>query len=312
MSNFKQLIKRAFDSEVFIQSLLAIVLFILLWVIDGFSEALRYSTIIAGLFYPPYLVFNIVFFFILTLRTRRLNFNFIKIIAHITGFIVLSVLIYLQFDSKFVKFLLTIWTVTIPSLLIFSGVLYFFNIIKYRYKSFSFDSITKDGFNLVFYGKKDRFHRWEDFKTIKTNKSFKRIHLVKKSFGKVIISKDCLNWYELLKKIPPHFTDFDRKRVQNFFENLTPCMICGCIAVHDSECCVCQNSDWTIQIECEYKTKENYIKEKQLELFATEDKEEQIVDFFEEDDTFKLDKSWKPMVTEQEILDYSKKHYWNQ
>jgi len=76
------------------------------------------------------------------------------------------------------------------------------------------------------------------------------------------------NWYELIKKTPNGFTNYDYQKVTSFFEKLQGCFICGLIAVDETnECLVCGVEAWNIDTSKEYKTKNAYIKEMQLEYF---------------------------------------------
>ena len=56
------------------------------------------------------------------------------------------------------------------------------------------------------------------------------------------------------------------------------------------------------------------MKEEQLDWFSAMDKEKKVDFYFQEkadDNVFELDKNWKPIVTEEEVIAYSKENCWD-
>lgn len=155
-----------------------------------------------------------------------------------------------------------------------------------------------------------------------TRLTFKEIHyfkldtnnnlVIKPQRGNSItIEKEYFNWYALLKKLPSsklldnQIPEFLNKT----YKNLTTCKICGKIALSENECLSCRSDSFSKKSKADYLTELEYIKEEQLELFCTDDEFEKVNLFLNEDDGFELDKTWKPIVTEQEVTEFSKKNY---
>jgi hypothetical protein len=90
------------------------------------------------------------------------------------------------------------------------------------------------------------------------------------------------------------------------------CEICGYEAIipTSEECQFCGNSTWTKEnSDGSHSTKEEWIKEQQLFWFRI-DSLNQKINFFTpaNEEGYAKNKSWKPLVTEQEILnDFDKK-----
>ena len=87
---------------------------------------------------------------------------------------------------------------------------------------------------------------------------------------------------------------------------LQTCEICGCKAIkpNEKECQACGSSTWEIEKNnMTFKTKSDWIKEEQLFLFSI-DSLNQKIDFYAEEpgNPYEIDKNWKPIITEQEIL----------
>lgn len=91
---------------------------------------------------------------------------------------------------------------------------------------------------------------------------------------------------------------------------LLSCKICGTIAVFDNQCLVCISDVYNAEKHDKFKHEIDYLKEEQLDLFGTMDKNEKV-DFFEQKTFFKRNLNWKPLVTEAEVIAYSKEWNWD-
>ena len=104
----------------------------------------------------------------------------------------------------------------------------------------------------------------------------------------------------------------DYSFVENLFKNLKTCPFCGLIAFYNGEClsCFCDLHLYEVLKE-DYSGIEDYIQDEQLEIFATYDKNEKFNDFKIKDLLFEQDENWKPLVTKQQVLQYSKENCWD-
>lgn len=173
-------------------------------------------------------------------------------------------------------------------------------------------NISIKGFELV-YKEKVRTCRWKDVHTIDWNQKAEILTFHTSNGKPLKIKKDFIGFYKLLKQLPENMMGEKLKAYQKeTFSNLITCKICGNIAFKKDRCLCCGSESFNDELREEFKTEEAYIKAEQLEYFSTMDKYEKV-DFFtdEEGDTFRLDKNWKPLVTEEEVLAYSKEEWWN-
>ena len=74
----------------------------------------------------------------------------------------------------------------------------------------------------------------------------------------------------------------------------------------------CASDVWRDELKSDYETEEKYIIENQLDEFATMDKTEKFGNFVLKDTFFKQDPHWKPLVTKEQVLEYSKNEYWEE
>lgn len=169
------------------------------------------------------------------------------------------------------------------------------------------EDINSTGFKII-KGAKSKQYYWRDIKWIKFDKNKFRITL--RHTHKVVVDKKTHHFYLLLKSIPSGFNDFDYSYVNSFFSSLTTCIICGKIALHDSECLSCGCSEWNKNHQKVFLDRTDYLKTNQLDVFATMEKSEKFSDFKINDICFDSDLGWTPMVTKEEVLEYSKKEYW--
>lgn len=96
-----------------------------------------------------------------------------------------------------------------------------------------------------------------------------------------------------------------------------PCMVCGFFALphpddaayeQDKTCRICGCEEWNVSLGNEV----DYLCQNQLEHFAVLNPKDRVEFYPADEEEFKPIAHWKPRVTEQEVLDYSKKQYWNE
>lgn len=169
-------------------------------------------------------------------------------------------------------------------------------------------SITIKGFKLL-NGSKTKQYYWDDFHSAIINKDLSLLQL--KGKANITINSKVGNFYALLKKIPRGLKELEYQLIETFFSELETCVVCSCIAVKNDKCFVCSSESWNAEIAKEYTSYSDYIKANQLEIFATMEKGEVFCDFKLNNINFETDKNWKPMVTKKEVLEYSKKEFWD-
>jgi hypothetical protein len=105
--------------------------------------------------------------------------------------------------------------------------------------------------------------------------------------------------------------------IQSFSKRLTydTCDICGFVSVDKQthDCQMCVSKEWDDKMMTGYTDKEQYIKEEQLFWFSTESSGEKVNFYLPEGERnrnkFPKDENWKPLVTDQEVIEYSRKDW---
>lgn len=169
------------------------------------------------------------------------------------------------------------------------------------------ESVDKKGFKIITDSRQKQY-LWRDIQWIKFDKE--KFKLIFKEKSRIEIDLKTINLHLLLKNIPSGYTDFDYTYIKDFYSKLTTCTVCGTIAFNESECLSCGCTTWTTELEKAYANYEEYVKENQLDIFATMEKNEKFNDFKVSDKNFAFDSSWRPIVTKKEVLEYSEKEYW--
>lgn len=170
------------------------------------------------------------------------------------------------------------------------------------------ETVNKSGFKLL-KGTKSTQIYWNEIESIRLDTDKMKLTIRVKS--KLVIDNSTPNFYCLLKNIPIGFSDKDYNYIRSFFSGLKPCAVCGTIAVREQKCLSCGCSTWNASMEAQYPNYEAYVKENQLDIFATMEPEEKFCEFKLSDKCFALDSNWSPMVTKAEVLAYSEKEYWH-
>lgn len=171
------------------------------------------------------------------------------------------------------------------------------------------NEINDQGFQLSENKKKTIFH-WADIQSVSLEDE--KCILIKFINKKELrIDNTYYPWYLLLQKIPS--SKLESLQISHFlektFSNLKTCKVCGSIALKNETCLSCGSETFNQSHKEEFENEIAYNRSEQLELFSTIGKNENV-DFYEdENDGFRRDITWKPIVTEKEVLKYSEP-YW--
>ena len=170
--------------------------------------------------------------------------------------------------------------------------------------------VTSSGFVIKF-DKGSISYDWNEVKSLTLNNMQLTIDFISKK-RKLKIDDGYINYHYLLKNIPKGYPTMDYEVVEKFFNSLTTCPFCGLIAFQKGFCLACRCEDWDENKAKEYPNKDAYLRENQLEIFATTDRHESFSNFKMDSKPFVRDEEWKPIVSKQEVLQYSQKEYWDE
>lgn len=168
------------------------------------------------------------------------------------------------------------------------------NSTKVIYKTPKNSQTTQDSFD------------WQEVKTAQLNTELDILNITFNSGAALSINNIKDNWYWLLKHVPDHLEA--ATQIRHIFEHLTACDVCGYIAVSKDECLVCYEEPW--EPNELHSHKEDFIKQEQLEVFSTARPSDKINYALEDSLAFDKNPDWKLLVTEEEILAFSKAKYW--
>jgi len=154
-----------------------------------------------------------------------------------------------------------------------------------------------------------RKYVWRDFTHAQIDDEIST--LILNGNKKIEITADSHQFYLLLRSLPQGYAGLDYSKITEFFANLKPCKICGSIAVQDDACLECATPVYDPEFDVDFSSEAEFIKDNQLSWFCLTDEEVPFHDFKHEYDGFDLDPHWKPIVSKQDVLDYSKKYFWD-
>jgi len=140
----------------------------------------------------------------------------------------------------------------------------------------SIKTVDKKGFTITS-GTRQKQYFWRDVQWVKFERE--KFNLIIKEKSRLVIDLKTDNIYYLLRNIPLGYKDFDYTFITDLFSKLTKCKVCGFIAVNETECLSCGCTTWTKELETEYANYEEYVKENQLDIFATMEKDEKFNEF---------------------------------
>jgi len=216
------------------------------------------------------------------------------------------------FDKKMILLLRAVIFIAVSVLILFILIELILSLFSVSYlkskKQTIIDSADNKSFTISNGMKKTQYY-WNEIQDIKFDKEPFRLTIFAKR--KLTFDEKTQNRYLLLKHIPLGFSSFDYTYRDSFFVNLKPCIVCGTIALQDDECLLCGCVSWSADLEKNYSSYEEYIIENQLDIFATIDENEKFNNFKINDKNFDSDPNWKPKVTKEEVLAFSKKEYWD-
>jgi hypothetical protein len=172
------------------------------------------------------------------------------------------------------------------------------------------DEINNLGF-IVRYNSKSTLYKWRDIKNVRLLKGDEI--LVRKKRGKdLILNREYSRWFDFLKRIPKNLLMDDE--IPNFVDALSKrlktCPICGKISLDGNTCLYCNDDMFNKILAKEYANEIEYIRTKQFDLFCTDDKMEKVNFKLKENDGFDLDENWKPLISVEELIEFSKENHW--
>ncbi len=183
--------------------------------------------------------------------------------------------------------------------------------LKYSWKVETIKNINKDGFEIHHYKngrlKNNRQIKWNDISRIKLTYN---LDILLNNGEWINIDTKTEHYHQLLKILPTHLPKASISQIREKFRRLKSCKICGSIAVDYKTCEACGTAVWNSTLKKSYDNPMNYVRAKQLDLFASLHKNSLQRIAFSSNDTFELDKNWQPMVTQEEIIKQSKKLIW--
>lgn len=128
----------------------------------------------------------------------------------------------------------------------------------------------------------------------------------------ISIDRTYTGWYSLVKQIPKSKfkTPSMAEVIHQMFDVLNFCKICGDKAVDSEKCLSCSNRVFDDEIQMIFESESDYIKAEQLEWFSTSGEDECVIFYESGANVFKRDENWTPMVTEEEVIEYSRVNNW--
>jgi hypothetical protein len=154
--------------------------------------------------------------------------------------------------------------------------------------------------------------KWEEVATIKINllALWKVISLNFYSGRSIELYSSYEGWYLLLRHLPRKITRADKNLIKQYFDNLELCPVCGVYAFEqeDGVCNFC--GLWYAENYLYDDNNAKLIAEKQIAFLSNYAKS---ADFnmnpsIRTTSGFKYDENWKPIITQQEALDYLRRY----
>ncbi|MBN1251579.1 MAG: hypothetical protein JXR51_09170 [Bacteroidales bacterium] len=183
---------------------------------------------------------------------------------------------------------------------------------KYINSKKQFISISKTGFEVInLLGDTLYLYKWEDIEDIYfEDENHDNLIIVDSKNVSISYPKSTINWIHFLKTVPQNFKSLDYEHIANYLKSLKYCEICGYKAV-DEYCDVCSAETWDDKFLEDYESKEEYLKEEQLDYYAVMSIYEHV-DFEQDKDLgFEKDINYKIYVSKEEILKHSAEFYYD-
>ena len=143
---------------------------------------------------------------------------------------------------------------------------------------------------------------WNDVQSLKFSASKDDAVLRLKDGKQINLPSDTPGVLTLFKCMPDVLNQ-DKEYLQQVQNELKSCPICGNVSVWQAECHACHGVLDELEDEAT-------LKEEQLELFSTLESGEEIDWEFHLSPYYQRDPSWKIVVSEEEVLTYSKDNNW--
>lgn len=144
----------------------------------------------------------------------------------------------------------------------------------------------------------------------------KNTELVFKKGPWILITTNVSGWEKMLLAAPKDLTGekypLIKETLDKDYQKYLACAICGWKAIEAEDnkegyCEVCSNDQWHKKMA---ESKEEYIRQCQLEFFSTESADEPV-NFDQPQKGFQRVTTWSPLVSEWDVQEYSKSRYWN-
>lgn len=152
---------------------------------------------------------------------------------------------------------------------------------------------------------------WTDVKSIQFSKSKEDVNIHLNNGEHFLIPSDTSGLVSLFKNMPETVSNSDQEFINKIYTELKGCKVCGNIAVWQNQCNVCHSDQDDVNDKDPAIELEN-IKEEQLQLFATYEEDEAIDWEFHIDPNYQRNPDWKLLVSEEEIIAFSRDNTWNE
>lgn len=129
--------------------------------------------------------------------------------------------------------------------------------------------------------------------------SRERLLLTLKDKSEFPIPSEWTAWFGLIQYIPDHYPSFDKQWVTRFFEALTPCEVCGLIALEEAKCLNCSSNKWNPK----FGPNIEYLKQEQIEWFEDLPADDPHYLNNPASDGFLPDPNWKLWITAADLKD---------
>lgn len=158
----------------------------------------------------------------------------------------------------------------------------------------------------------DREVQWSELKSIKFNPNKEDVVVTLNNGEHFDVPVDTSGLVAFFKYVPAEMNDAEQTAyIEQIYSELSSCKVCGNIAVWQGQCNVC-HTDQEDVTDGNPESELALIKEEQLHLFATYEEDEPIDWEFHVDENFKRDPSWKLLVNEKEVIEFSKENTWGE
>jgi hypothetical protein len=172
--------------------------------------------------------------------------------------------------------------------------------------SFELMSIDTDDIGFKITNQDDELQhyiQWADVSRIYFNDDALSVTVEYGTGKTLVVTHEYSNWPVFLKSVPVHYKEFDQTKVNQFFETLQGCQVCGLVAVYHEVCENCGSGVFDVELDGdEFENETAFYKQMQLDFF-------ELPIAPEEDSIYKMYPGWKALITEKELEDYTEEKY---